>query len=317
MSRKLFFLIPLSFLTTSVFSQDSLNHTVNTPDTIAPNVKGRQWLIGGLNVAGYGTSLVLFNNAWYKDYPKTSFHTFDDSGEWLQMDKTGHSWAAYNAARASTAMWRWAGLSRKKATWIGGLSSTGYLTVIEFLDAHSYGWGWSWADMGANLFGSGLFISQELGWKEQRIQFKFSFHHNDYQDWQLDNRADQLYGRTWYERMLKDYNAQTYWLSANLRSFLPSSNLPRWLNVSVGYGADGMFGGYENKWIDELGSEVVRNDIPRKRQYYIAPDVDFTRIPTKSKFLRTAFSFLNAFKCPAPALMIDSKGKLKAYALYF
>ena len=53
------------------------------------------------------------------------------------------------------------------------------------------------------------------------------------------------------ERMLKDYNGQTYWLSANLKSFFQGSNIPAWLNVAVGYGADGMFGGFENKWIDE------------------------------------------------------------------
>ena len=52
----------------------------------------RQWLVGGINVIGYGASLIIFNNAWYKDFPKTSFHTFNDNGEWLQMDKVGHAW---------------------------------------------------------------------------------------------------------------------------------------------------------------------------------------------------------------------------------
>ncbi len=279
--------------------------------------KTRQWLIGGLNVAGYGTSLILFNNTWYKNYPRTSFHTFNDSKEWLQMDKAGHSWAAFNAARGSAAMWRWAGVSSKKAAWIGGLSSTAYLTVIEILDGHSAEWGWSWSDMGANLFGSGLFIAQETGWQEQRIQLKFSFHRNRYNESQLEERANDLFGKSWSERMLKDYNAQTYWLSANLKSFFPKSNLPAWLNVAAGYGADGMFGGFENKWEDELGNEITRYDIQRKRQFYLAPDIDFSKIPTKSKFLKTAFSFLNSFKCPSPALMLDSKGKFRAYALYF
>jgi len=97
----------------------------------------RQWIVGGLNVIGYGASLIIFNNTWYKDYPKTSFHTFNDNGEWLQMDKVGHAWAAYNAGRASAAMWVWAGVEPKKGAWIGCLSSTFYMTVIEFLDAHS------------------------------------------------------------------------------------------------------------------------------------------------------------------------------------
>lgn len=286
-------------------------------DSGTSRYKKRQWLIGGINVLGYGGSLVVLNSTWYKDYPRTSFHTFDDSREWLQVDKVGHAWTAYNTSRGSTAMWQWAGMPHKKSVWIGGLSGAAYLTAIEFLDAHSAKWGWSWSDIGANIFGSGLFMTQELLWKEQRIQYKFSFHSKRYGEPQLEQRADELFGKSWYERMLKDYNAQTYWLSASIRSFFPKSNWPVWLNVAVGYGADGMFGGFENKWTTSTGSDITRYDIPRKRQFYIAPDIDFTKIKTNSPFLRTVFSFLNAFKCPAPALMLDSKGKFRAYALYF
>lgn len=278
----------------------------------------RQWLIGGINAAGYGGTLLLLNNTWYKDYPKSSFRSFDDSREWNQVDKIGHAWTAYNTGRASMAMWKWAGLSNKKATWIGGLSGTAYLTVIEILDGHSAQWGWSWADMGANLTGSGLFIAQQLAWEEQRIQFKFSFHAMKYGSSDLTNRADQLFGTTWYERMLKDYNGQTYWLSANIKSFFPKSRWPAWLNIAVGYGADGMFGGFENIGKDENGNILFdRRDIPRKRQFYLSPDIDLTKIPTQSKLLRTLLQGLNAFKFPAPALMLDSKGKGRFYFLYF
>jgi len=230
----------------------------------------------------------------------------------------GHGWTAYNTGRGSAASWQWAGLSEKKSALLGGLSGTLYLTAIEFLDAHSSKWGWSWSDMGANLIGSCLFISQELLWEQQRVQFKFSFHRKNYGATTLNSRADDLFGKSWYERMLKDYNAQTYWLSTNLRSFFPKTNLPRWLNISLGYGADGMFGGFENKWIDgDPGSLVDRTDIPRNRQFYVAPDIDFTKIQTNRKWLRTVFFCLNAFKCPAPTLMIDSKGKWKGYFFYF
>ena len=289
------------------------------PDTASKmNFPGRVRLITAINVAGYGGSLLILNNAWYKNYPRTSFHTFNDTREWLQVDKFGHAWTAYNTGKVSAAMWKWAGLSDKKATLIGGLSGTAYLTIIEFLDGHSAEWGWSWGDMGANLFGSALFISQQLAWKEQRIQYKFSFHRMNYAGPLLHNRANDLFGSSWYERMLKDYNGQTYWMSVNLKSFFTASKLPAWLNVSVGYGADGMFGGFDNTARDANNNIIFdRTDIPRKRQFYIAPDVDLTKIKTNSKFLKTMFRGLNSFKFPAPALMIDSKGKLKAYAVYF
>ena len=305
-----------------IFSDPMVRKALSTAEWnrryLSPEQKTkRQLLIGGLNVVGYGTSIVIFNNTWYKDYPKTSFHTFNDSKEWLQMDKAGHGWAAYNSARISSAMWAWTGVGAKKATWIGGLSSSVYLTVIEILDAHSAKWGWSWADMGANVFGSGLFISQQLGWKEQRIQFKFSFHRKNYSDPMLNERSDELFGNTWTERMLKDYNGQTYWLSANMKSFFPKSNLPAWLNVAIGYGADGMFGGFENKWIDgDPGFPIDRTDIKRYRQWYLAPDIDFTKIATDKKALRSLFFFLNAFKFPMPSLEL-SNGKFKVNAIHF
>ena len=277
----------------------------------------RQWIVGGVNVIGYGASLIIFSNTWYDDYPKTSFHTFDDSKEWLQMDKVGHGWAAYNTGRASTEMWKWAGLSNKKATWIGGLSGTVYLTVIELLDAHSAKWGWSWSDMAANILGSGLYVSQQLGWEEQRIQFKFSFHYKNYSDPMLNERSDDLFGSSKVERMLKDYNGQTYWLSANLRSFFQGSNIPRWLNIAIGYGADGMFGGFENIWIDEdTGLPVDRTDIKRYRQWFLAPDINFSKIKTNSKGVKLLLGFLDAFKFPAPSLEL-SNGKFKVHAIHF
>lgn len=294
----------------------SPRNALDVQDPSAPK-KSRIWLVAGMNVVGYGTTLALLNNAWYKNEARTSFHTFDDSREWLQMDKWGHGWTTFNAARASTELWEWTGLSRRKSIWLGSATSLLYMTGIEYLDGHSAKWGWSWSDMAANVAGAGLFATQALLWNEERIQLKFSFHGNRYSSPQLENRADDLFGSTWYERMLKDYNAQTYWLSVNIHSFFPESKWPAWLNVAAGYGAKGMFGGFDNRWTDELGQPVDRTDIKRVRQYYISPDIDFTRIPTRSRFLKTAFSILNVFKFPAPTFMIDGKGKARGYLVYF
>ena len=310
-------------LPSSIIAATDLTATSQVPvfefqknDTV-PNFKKRRLAVTAINIAGYGGSLIVLNSAWYKDYPRTSFHVFDDSREWLQVDKIGHGWTAYNTSRASTAMWRWAGLKPKKAAWIGSLSGVGYLTVIEFLDARSERWGWTWSDISANILGSAGFLSQELLWSEQRIQFKYSFHPREYNDPILNNRVNNLYGSSWYEKMLKDYNAQTYWLSFNLKSFWKNSNLPAWLNIAAGYGANGLYGGFENKWTDNNGNEINRNDIARKREFYLATDVDLTKIKTKSKAIRVGLAVLNSLKFPTPALMVNNKGKWKFYPLYF
>ena len=278
--------------------------------------KRRSWIVGSISVTGYGASLIALNKAWYSQYDRTSFHTFNDSKEWLQVDKVGHAWSAYNLSRASSAAWQWAGLKKNKAVWIGSASGFTYLTAIEFLDAHSARWGWSWADMGANFLGSALFASQELAWNEQKVHFKFSAHKKIY-DASLNKRANELYGSSLAERLLKDYNSQTYWLSFNLKTLLNHSGLPPWLNLSVGYGAEGMYGGFENLAYDKNGNiSFDRRDIKRYRQWYLAPDIDLTRIKTRSKFLRTTFSVFNSIKIPAPALEL-SNGRLKARGIVF
>ncbi len=278
--------------------------------------KKRIQLVTAGNIVGYGGTMALLYNAWYKNYPQGRFHTFNDNREWLQVDKVGHMYSAYIESKASMEMWRWAGLPRKHRIWIGGMSGAIYQTAIEILDGFSTQWGWSWGDFAANIAGSGILVAQELAWDDQRIHFKFSFHRNDYGDPILNARADELFGAGMASRMLKDYNAQTYWLSANLKSFFPKSNLPAWLNLAVGYGASGMFGGETNQWVDKNGIAYNRNDITRYRQWYLSPDIDFTRIKTKKKWVKTGLLILNAFKMPAPALQMSRNG-LQVQWLYF
>jgi uncharacterized protein YfiM (DUF2279 family) len=282
-----------------------------------PYNKKRVRLVTAGNIIGYGATLVGFYSAWYKQYPQTNFRSFNDSREWLQVDKIGHLYGAYVGSSASMEMWRWTGIDRKKRIWIGGLSGVAYLTVIETLDGFSKGWGWSWSDMGANMLGSGLAIGQALAWDEQRIRIKFSVHQRRYGQPDLNQRADKLFGNSFTERFIKDYNAQTYWASVNLRSFFPKSRLPRCLNIAVGYGAEGLFGAEQNVGADNNGTVVFnRPDVKRYRQWFIAPDIDLTKIPTKKKGVRLLLGILNSFKFPAPSLEF-SNGKVRVNGLHF
>lgn len=279
--------------------------------------KKRIWMVAGANVVSYSTVMVGLYSAWYKDYPQTGFHSFNDLSEWKQVDKVGHLYSAYIESRASHELWRWTGMDRKKRIWIGGMSGAFYQTVIEVLDGFSAGWGWSWADFGANILGSTAFVAQEFAWDDQRIKLKFSFHNKRYSDPALNQRSKELFGNSTAQHFIKDYNGQTYWASANLRSFFPKSKLPPWLSVSVGYGADGMFGGRENIGRDKTGNIIFnRPDIKRYRQWYLAPDIDLSKIKTKSFAMKFFMVFLSAFKFPAPALEF-SNGKFKLHAIYF
>ena len=273
-----------------------------------PFNKKRVHAVAVTNVAGYGIAMIGLYAAWYKDYPQSRFHFFNDDAEWLQIDKIGHAYSAYAESRASMELWRWTGISRKKRILLGGLSGAFYQTAIETLDGFSSEWGWSWGDFTANVFGSGLFTAQEFAWNEQRIQYKFSFHRKSYSDPQLQTRSNELFGKSTAERFLKDYNGQTYWMSANLKSFFPQSRLPRWLMVSVGTGAEGLFGARSNYDSKNGVTTFSRPDMRRYRQWYLAPDIDLTKIKTRKRGIKTALNILSIIKVPAPSLEYSRKG---------
>ncbi|WP_153798701.1 DUF2279 domain-containing protein [Foetidibacter luteolus] len=304
---------------------DSATFKQDIPASFSPRLakqppfskKTRLYTVSAANITAFTALTFSLYNTWYNSYNQTGFHFFNDMDEWLQVDKMGHSYSAYTIARLNMNMWQWAGVPHKKSVWLGAFTGTAFLTMVEVYDGFSSGWGWSWGDFAANVTGPGLLVGQELLWQEQRISFKFSFHKKNYGSPVLNQRADDIYGNKLSERMLKDYNGQTYWLSANLHSFFRNSGLPRWLNIAAGYGADNMFGARPDSWKDASGNPIyLTGDLKRYRQFYIAPDIDLTRIKTRSKWLRTTFSILNSVKFPAPSVEF-SRGKVSWNWLHF
>lgn len=251
-------------------------------------------------------AIALLNGAWYTQYDRSAFHSFDDSGEWLQMDKAGHAYSAYTLGRFGHAAWARCGTSEKESILVGGGLGFLFLTGVEILDGTSSGWGFSWSDMAANAAGTGLFMGQQLFWKEQRITVKFSAHLTTYAA-----QRPELLGKGLGERILKDYNGQTIWFSGNLQRFAKSSSLPPWLSVAVGYGADGMLSAFPR------GPGPDGFSDQRSRRFFLSPDIDLTRIKTGSKVLRTVFFVLNGIKVPLPAVEFRSNGPMRLHGLYF
>jgi hypothetical protein len=149
--------------------------------------------------------------------------------------------------------------------------------------------------------GTALYVSQDLLWNEQRITPKFSFHQTKF----ASQRPETL-GSSFNEQVLKDYNGQTYWLSFNIQSFTKGNFVPKWLNLAVGYGANGMTGGSFNPpYIDVDGNQLY---FDRYRQFYLSLDADLSKIQTKSKFLKGLFKTIGFIKIPAPAIEFNKNG---------
>jgi len=294
--------------------------------------KGRFWTCSSIGATIYGTSVVLLNQVWYSQSERDKFHFFNDWDRWEQVDKAGHMFTAYNMAGWVFDGARWTGMKRRSSMWTAAGVSFMLQGTLEMLDAHSKKWGFSVPDVAFNTLGIGLFVGQELAWKEQRIVMKVSstipsystdliYDTNGGNPISFQDRAHNLYGEKFPETFLKDYNGQTNWLSFNIHSFMKKKNtrLPRWLNVAVGYGAQNMFAGQRYKWETDDGVFFQRDPeiLPRYRQFYLSLDIDLKRIKTKSRFLKTAFSVLNFIKIPAPTLELNTQGGVRFLPFYF
>ncbi len=263
-----------------------------------------------------GESLVFtgglygLGKAWYKQ-PKAKFHTFNDLKEWQQIDKLGHSFWAFQMANLSLSAYKWTGLSNEQSAYYAGLNGFVFQAPIEIMDGFSPDYGFSLGDMAANISGSALYVSQQITWGETRISPKFSWHPTSFA-----KQRPELLGKNYSEQWLKDYNGQTYWLSANIASFEQNqdSKIPKYLNMAFGYSIENMIAADPEK-SKRLGRKPIR-------QFFFSPDLDLTRIKTDSDFLRGFLFLANMLKIPAPALEVQIRPerpriKIKFHAIYF
>ncbi|TRX10568.1 DUF2279 domain-containing protein [Flavobacterium gawalongense] len=302
--KKLLFLFLLLIGYQTGFSQNTIDDFLTPSDSL--NKKRQQTVVISEAVFASGI-LVGLNQLWYADYPKSEFHFINDNSEWLQMDKLGHSFSSYHLGRFGAEMLQWSGAGKKDQLVYGAGLGFAFLTAVEVMDGYSSEWGASSGDLIANASGMALYVSQELLWKEQRITPKFSFHTTQYA-----NQRPEVLGSSFTEQILKDYNGQTYWLLINLHSFAKGSKIPKWLNLALGCGAEGMITG---KRQNEAPFSTLNTQ--RYRQFYLSFDVDLTKINTKSHFLKTLFSVLNTVKIPAPTIEMAHFNDVKVHLIYF
>lgn len=286
------------------FAQPSIENFLKPSDTLN---KKRLKTLAISEVAIGSVALIGLNQIWYADYPRSGFHFINDNAEWLQMDKVGHVFSSYQLGSLGANALKWSGASKKTQLIYGSTLGLAFLTTVEVFDGYSANWGASWGDVVANVSGTALYVSQELLWKEQRIVPKFSFHTTPYA-----SARPNVLGSSVPEQILKDYNGQTYWLSANIYSFIKSSKMPKWLNVAFGYGAEGMITSN-----NEFTNTIFLPESKRFRQFYFSLDVDLSKIETKSHFVKTILTIFNSIKIPAPTFEIKGSGGTKMHFIYF
>lgn len=248
----------------------------------------------------YSVAMVGLHQLWYKNNEQQSFRFFNDNAEWKQIDKAGHFFSAFYLSAATSEALQWSGVKPSKSDLIGSLTGFLVLLPVEIFDGHSAAYGASTGDLIANAAGPAFYLMQKSAWNQIRIQPKFSFHQTGY----AALRPNTL-GDTFMSELLKDYNGQTYWLSADMDKFI---KFPKWLNLAVGYGGQSLVYGRDN--------ENYSFGFDPYRQYYLSLDFDLTAIPTRSKFVRTLLHIGSIIKLPAPTLELSRKGN-RFHILYF
>ncbi len=243
------------------------------------------------SAVGYTATYVGLSQLWYENSSSQSFRFFNDNAEWKQVDKLGHFYSSFHFSRINAGTYRWAGVGKRRAAMIGAL--TGFLVIapIEIFDGHSARYGASAGDLVADAAGPLFFIGQNYLWNEVRIMPKFSFHRTSF----ASNRPDVL-GSDIANELLKDYNGQTYWLSIDMDKF---TCFPKWLNVAVGYGAQGM--------LYARDAQNRENGYEPFRKYYLSLDFDLSAVRSHSKVVRTLIFLANSIRIPAPAFEFSRK----------
>jgi uncharacterized protein YfiM (DUF2279 family) len=262
----------------------------------------KRFAVTNLVIGSTWTASVFgLQNAWYKNSQSNNFHFFDDASNWMQMDKAGHFYTTAKLSLLTSDCYKWAGVNPKKAAITGSLIGLGYQTTLELFDGYSTDWGFSWSDMTANVVGAGFFLAQDLLWNEQRFIPKFSYHPTEYAAYR-----PSVLGSNFQERLLKDYNGQTYWISFSPAHIQRFQSLPKWLCVSFGYSVDQKLVGDKDSY---LGFQA-------QREWLFSLDIDFSQLKTKKKWVNTLLKQLNYIKIPFPALSLKNGG-IYGYGIYF
>jgi hypothetical protein len=312
------FLCLLTILIFQQFSsaQDSIQPKTSFADYAQTLNKKR---LTGVTVGGLGIYAGLMTGvgiAWYGKDKLTRFHWFEDATEWKQVDKGGHLFAPYFISNGSYHLLRWSGMKNTPAALTAGAFSFLSISAMEIPDGLHPKYGASWSDLVFNFTGAALSTAQFLTWKEQRILLKYSFHLVEYPRGELRDRAYALYGFSFGERILKDYNGVTMWLSINPYSFNHQIKA-HWLNIAVGYAAGNLYGGFENKWIDKNGIYHDRSDLKQYRRFFISIDADYTKFKAKTRGGKMILGILNIVKLPMPALEFNTLGQVVFHPMYF
>jgi hypothetical protein len=219
-------------------------------------------------------------NGWWKDN-RAPFHFQEDLIYGLNVDKIGHFYGADLLTFVISRTLRWSNVPDRSALWLGSAGALLFQTYVEVEDGFST-WGFDRVDFASDVAGAAWPVLQYYVPQLQNLNVRFSYHPSS-----LLGSAGGSGFKGQKHLMIDDYEGQTMWFCLKVHNVLPGAVgtcWPEFLNLSYGYGV-----------------RDVAQPHPY-RVYFIAPDLDMTKIiPQSSSFLKTLSEALNFIHMPMPA----------------
>jgi hypothetical protein len=234
-------------------------------------------LVGGVAGALVTAAHVQNYNSWWKG-ERSAFQFGDGAGYVLGADKLGHFYFTYLSSDMIGRSFAWAGLRESDAFLYGGAISFAFQLYVEVEDGFTHGLGFSVGDGLADIAGAAYPWLKQQSPALEHFDFKWNFIRSE------KFKQGQL------RAVIDDYESQYFWISANVKELLPDivpDFWPSFLPVAIGYSVknlDGSSGG--------------------EREFYLALDYDFTKLPGKGSFLSALKHVLNYFHFPAPTIRL-------------
>ncbi|MBI5022298.1 MAG: DUF2279 domain-containing protein [Ignavibacteriales bacterium] len=301
-----FLLLILGLGQTNAFSSDNYSTHPDPSDITFQNIliesdttervnSTRLALVGGTFLTTMAVIHIYQQNGWWKGN-RAPFHFREDLVYGLWLDKIGHFYGGAILGYTMSKSLEWANVPEEKAVWIGSGGGLLFQSYVEIEDGFSK-WGFDRVDWAFDLGGAALPVLKYYYPSLKNFDLKFSYHPSA-----LLGNPGGIGFRGQKHLMVDDYEGQTFWLSFKVHNLIPESvemYWPSFLCLSIGYGARG-----------------IADPNPR-RVYYIAPDIDMTKIiPDNTKFLKALGEALNFIHLPMPAVQFSSNKPIW-FGLYF
>lgn len=234
-----------------------------------------------------------FRRAWWSGARAPFFLNYDWDGNFRDQDKLGHMLGGYLLSEGGRELLKAACMSDKKAAIWGAAYSAAFQLQIEIWDGTQARYGFSPPDLLYNTIGQGLSLSHAFVPKMRAVMPTLSYARTQ----ALKNtQAGRIPGDL---RPTVDYSGQTYWLSVDVDTLLPTRARKYWpdlLRFSVGH------------TITDFIDPATGADVRAQRRIMLTLDIDPVKLPGRAPWWVAVKKGLRHYHFPSPALEIRAGG---------